>query len=280
MGLQALYDTPSWEWPQGAEELILRVLRDNGADKSDRLLAAEMAGDSVVVNDELADVLLSVLADGKAPDDLRSRAAISLGPALEYADIEWDEDRGGFDDPSAVPVSEQTFREILKTLHNTYMDAATPRHVRRRVLEAAVRAPQKWQQNVIREAYSSGDADWKLTAVFCMRYVRGFDKEILDSLTSKNEDVHYEAVCAAGNWEIDAAWPHVAGLLNAAETGKRLLLAAVEAAAIIRPNAAPELLYNLMDSGDEDIVAAINEALAMTGDGWEAEDGDYEDDQW
>ncbi len=68
MGLQTLYDTPSWEWPQGAEELILRVLRDNGADKSDRLLAAEMAGDSVVVNDELADVLLSVLADGKAPD--------------------------------------------------------------------------------------------------------------------------------------------------------------------------------------------------------------------
>jgi len=69
MGLQRLYDTPSWEWPQGADELILRVLRDNSADQSDRLLAAEMAGDSVVVNDELADVLLSVLADGKAPDD-------------------------------------------------------------------------------------------------------------------------------------------------------------------------------------------------------------------
>jgi hypothetical protein len=46
--------------------------------------------------------------------------------------------------------------------------------VRRRVLEASVRAPQDWHQEAIREAYSSGDESWRLTAVFCMRFVRGF----------------------------------------------------------------------------------------------------------
>ena len=60
-----------------------------------------------------------------------------------------------------------------------------------------------------RAAYSSDDEDWKLTAVFAMRSVRGFDGQILEALESENEDIHYEAVCAAGNWELEAAWSHV-----------------------------------------------------------------------
>ena len=43
-----------------------------------------------------------------------------------------------------------------------------------------------------------------------MRFVRGFDEQILEALDSKNPDTHYEVVLAAGNWEVDAAWPHVA----------------------------------------------------------------------
>ncbi|MFZ0611025.1 MAG: HEAT repeat domain-containing protein [Desulfobacterales bacterium] len=280
MDLKSLYDIVPWEWPKNADKLILGVLRDDGADTSDRILAATLAGDSVIVNDELVDVLLSVLGNGAEADDLRGRAAISLGPALEYADTEWVEEADTFDDPSAVPISEKTFRKVQETLHNIYLDAATPKNVRRRVLEAAVRAPQDWHETAIREAYSSADPDWKLTAVFCMRFVRGFDDAILESLTSKNEDIRYEAVCAAGNFEVDAAWPHITKIITSKKADKRLLLAAIEATAGIRPDETLTVLYDLLNSEDEDIVDAVHEAMAMAGDDWAEGSDDDEDDEW
>ena len=130
-----------------------------------------------------------------------------------------------------------------------------------------------------RAAYSSGDEAWKLTAVFCMRFVRGFDDQILEALGSQNPDIHYEAVCAAGTWEVDAAWPHIAALVTSEETEKDLLLAAIEAAAFIRPNEAPEMFLDLLVSDDEDIVDAVQEAMAMTGEPWDDEDEEDEDDE-
>ena len=97
------------------------------------------------------------------------------------------------------------------------MDTNVPKEVRRRILEASVRAPQDWHQNAIREAYSSGDESWRLTAVFCMRFVRGFNDQILEALEAENQDIHYQAVCAAGNWEVDAAWSHIASLITTEE---------------------------------------------------------------
>ena len=44
--------------------MFLRVLRDDRADESDRLLAAKMAGDCTVINDELAGALLSIVQSG------------------------------------------------------------------------------------------------------------------------------------------------------------------------------------------------------------------------
>ena len=144
------------------------------------------------------------------------------------------------------------------------MDTRVPHEVRRRILEASVRAPQKWHQNAIREAYSSGDDSWRLTAVFGMRYIRGFNTQILEALENKNEAIHYEAVCAAGNWEVDAAWSHIATLITTAGTDKYLLLAAIEAVASIRPQEAAEILIDLTESEDEDIAEAASEAIAMT----------------
>jgi len=111
-----------------------------------------------------------------------------------------------------------------------------PKLVRRRVLEASVRAVQDWHTDAIRAAAAGPDEDWKLTAAFCMQYVRGFDSQILDLLDSGNPDIHYEAICAAGTWELEDAWEHVAALLTSKSTEKPLLLAAIEAAASIRPH--------------------------------------------
>ncbi len=115
-----------------------------------------------------------------------------------------------------------------------------------------------------------------LTAVFCMGFVRGFNDQILEALEAKNQDIHYEAVCAAGNWEVDAAWSHIAGLVTTEETDKPLLLAAIEAMAGIRPQDAAAILIDLTQSNDEDIVEAAHEAMAMAEVFFDVEDDDDE----
>ncbi|MGD0265293.1 MAG: hypothetical protein ABSD47_10160 [Candidatus Methylomirabilota bacterium] len=257
MDVKTLKDTPPWDWPEGAGRMVLDLLRDDQAPESDRLLAAELAGDFTVVNDELVDALLSILHSGAQSATLRGKAAISLGPVLEHADTQ------GFEDPDEVPLTERTFHTIQQSLRTLYTDAGVPKEVRRRILEASVRAPQGWHQDAVRAAYEIGDEAWRLTAVFCMRYVRGFDTQILEALDSQSADVHYEAVCAAGNWGVDAAWPHIAALVASKRTDKPLLLAAIDAVAGIRPQEAPEILGNLTDSDDEDLVEAVYEAMAM-----------------
>lgn len=269
MDLKTLYDTPPWDWPEGTAKTFLGILRDDKADESERLLAAELAGDSTVINDDLADALLSILRNGDESEELRGKAVISLGPALEYAYMD------EFEDPDDVPISEEIFRGIQESLRELYMDAGVPKEVRRRILEASVRAPQDWHQDAIRAAYFSGDESWKLTAVFCMRFVRGFNDQILEALETENHDIHYEAVCAAGNWEVDAAWSHIASLITTEETDKPLMLAAIDAVAGIRPQEAAEILVDLTDSDDEDIVEAAYEAMTIA-EG--LSDDEYDDD--
>ena len=270
MDLKILRETPPWDWPKDTGKRLADILRDRGSDGDDRLLAAELAGDFTVIDDTLVGILLSILRGADESESLRGQAAISLGPALEYADT------GGFDDPDDVPISERTFREIRDSLRTLFRDASVLKDVRRRIVEASVRAPEDWHREAIRAAYASEDEDWKLTAVFGMRYVSGFDREIVAALESENPDVHYEAVCAAGVWSVAAAWPHVAALVTAKDVDKPLRLAAIDAVASIRPDDAGEILGDLLDSPDEDIVEAVHEALAMA-EG--ASDEDEEDEE-
>jgi uncharacterized protein (UPF0147 family) len=274
MDLQALKDTPPWDWPEGTAEKLLSVLRDQQATEPDRVLAAEMAGDFTVVNDELVEALLAILRNSEESQEVRARAAISLGPILEYADTE------GFEDPDDVPISERHFQQIQKSLRELHMDAQVPKEVRRRILEASVRAPQEWHKNAVLAAYSSGDNAWKLTAVFCMRFLRGFDKQIVEELENENPDIQLEAVLAAANWGVAAGWPQIAALIHSGRTPKSLLLAAIEAVPAIRPQEASEVLSGLIESDDEDIIEAVQEALAMAeepaGEGEDDEDADID----
>ena len=250
MNLRTLKDTPPWDWPEGTGKMLLDFLRDDRTSESDLLLAAELAGDLTVINEELVEALLSILRRGDRPERVRGRAAISLGPILEHADTQ------GFEDADDLPITERAFHRLQESLRKLYRDANVREEVRRRILEASVRAPQDWHEDAIRAAYSSGDEVWRLTAVFCMRFVRGFEEQILEALDTENPDIHYEAVVAAGNWGLDAAWPHVAALVTSKKTDKPLLLAAIEAIASIRPHEAVRMLDDLADSHDEDIAAA------------------------
>jgi hypothetical protein len=272
MDLKTLLDTPPWDWPADAGSIFRKILIDPRAKASDRLAAAELAGDFTVINDDLADVLLAIVRNAGEPEQLRARAAISFGPALEHGDL------GGFEEPDEMPITEGMARRIQDSLRELYLDHSTPKEVRRRILEASVRAPEAWHQDAIAQAYSAGDKKWMVTAVFAMRWVRGFDNQILAALESANPDIHYEAIHAAGNWELDAAWPHIVELLNDPDTPKPLLLAAIGAAGCIRPAEAGLVLVDLADSEDEDIAEAADEAMMMA-EGASAAEEDEEDDE-
>jgi hypothetical protein len=277
MNVKDLLDIPPWQWPSNAGRVLLKCLVDRQADPEDRLIAAELAGDLVVMNDELAESLLQIVLNKNEPDDLRGGAAIGLGPVLEQADVEYIDDE--FDDAESVPITPLTFRNIRESLHKVYLDESNPKEVRRRVLEGSVRSPQDWHRDAIRAAYSSGDKGWVLTAVFAMRYVRGFDDLILEGLRSADPEVHFQAVCAAGNWGLDAAWPHVVQLVQNSATRKPLLLAAIEAVGNIRPKEAGEVLMDLADSDDEEIAEAAEDAVAMAQAMSSEADDDEEDDE-
>lgn len=158
------------------------------------------------------------------------------------------------------------------------MDAEVPKEVRRSILEASVRTPQDWSADAIRAAYASNDRAWRLTAVFGMCFVPGFEDRILESLSSPDLDMLRHAVSAAGNWQLDAAWPHIEGILQDDDADKDVRLAAIEAAVSIRPEAAAERLVELTDSEDDDIADAATEALIMAETFEELEDEDDDED--
>ena len=274
MDLKMLVDTPPWEWPENAGKTIQTTLADRRANEADRTAAAELAGNLVVMNDGMADALMAIVSRDSEPEELRARAAISLGPVLEEADLD------GFDgDLSDPSISEQTFNKIQSLLQRVYLNKDVPKQVRRRALEASVRASQPWQENAIREAYASGDREWILTAVFGMRWIPGFDDQILESLKTEDEEIHYEAVNAAGDREVVGAWDHVLKLVQDPKTPQLLLLAAIEAVAAIRPSEARHVLSYLVDSPDEEIAEAVDEALMMVEARIQLESGEDEDEE-
>jgi hypothetical protein len=259
MNIHTLNDIPPWEWPEDAGEFISKVLREKNAPVSDRVLAAELAGENVVMNDDLGNLLLTIIQDNDEPEELRAKAAISLGPALEYGNMM------EFDDPDDIILSEKVFHKVQDQLQDIYQDTNSPKTLRRRVLEAAVRAPMDWHKQAIEGAYHSNDHEWQLTAVFCMGYVKGFDDQILESLKSDNPDIFYEAICAAGNWGLKAAWPYVQEIITRKDVDKPLLIAAIEASSHINPSESMEILSELSYSDDEEIAEAADEALTMSG---------------
>jgi uncharacterized protein (UPF0147 family) len=275
MDIKTLRDTPPWEWGRDADKVLKKTLSDRAADPSDRLTAADLAGDLVVINDDLANLLVDTVRNPNEPEELRGKAAISLGPVLEQTSID------EFDFPEDVHISEETYDHIRESLREVFEDTSVPKLVRRRVLEASVRASDDWHTDAVQTAYASGDHDWMLTAVFAMNYVRLSDAQIMESLQSPDPSIRLHAVEAAGTWEVDAAYPHILRLVKDSRTPKELRLAAIEAVAGIRPAEAGNVLEDLADSDDEEIAEAAQEAIDMAeamGDG--EDDDDEENDVW
>lgn len=176
MDLKAILNSAPWDWPENAGEILLAAVTDTHLDGEDRFSAVELAGEMSVINDDLARALLAILQDAAADEELRGAAAISLGPVLEYDADEVDTD------PESTLLSERTTASVQETLRACTQDADLPTLVRRRSLEASVRAPQEWHAEALQEAYTHEDPKWRLTAVFSMSWIKGFEDQILEAL--------------------------------------------------------------------------------------------------
>ena len=253
MSFRQLKDVPPWDWPENTPELLLTALLDPRTTDDDRQLAASLASEVTVIDDRLADALLHVLSSAEHSSEVRGAAAIALGPVLEESDTM------GFDDPEGVPISLAKFREIQAALHDLYRDESVPPEVRRRVLEASVRAPESWQRAAVRTAYASADRQERVTAVFCMAFLRDFEEQIVEALESDEDDVVFEAVRAAAACELRAAWPRVQKLLTQAGVPKALLLIAIEAVPSVRPEELG-VLDRFRSHPDPEIAEAATEA--------------------
>jgi hypothetical protein len=260
--LLLLEKTDPWQWPEDARDIVLRGLLD--ADARHRRIAAELAAHAM--DDSIAMQLLE-LACKDADDEVRAAATLAFGPALEEGDIcGWDDE---FDEP---PIGRASFNEVRSVLERIYRDAESPKLVRRRALEASVRAPAPWQRGATRAAWRSHDEEWRTTAVFCMGYLGEFDEELLDAL--EHRDHRPGAVVSAGLCGAEAAGDHILSLARSC-SDREIRLAAVEALGNLHPPGAHDLLVALSVSEDETLSLAAAEALALRGEGL---DDDLDDD--
>jgi uncharacterized protein (UPF0147 family) len=229
---------------------------------------------SVEMDDDLARGILGLIASD-APEDVRADAIVSLGPAVEECGVEYFEDD---EDPAVasewIPLSREAFAAVTAALREVYEDASQPTIVRRRAIEVLVRDPQPWMSDAIRRDFATEDRDWKMTAIFAMGFVRGFEREILEALRSTDGDLLYEAVRAAGNAEIAEAAPILETFALSDQTDRDVRLESITALPSVDHDCF-DLLDELADSGDDEIRAAAEEAieeLQMFGEDLEEDD--------
>jgi HEAT repeat protein len=212
-----------------------------------------------VMDDELAGKLVGII-QSDAGAELRGSAAIALGPALEEAfEVGFDDELDNDFDIRVLGQSRVV--EIQRVLRSMHDDEKQPSLVRRMCLEASVRAPQDWHPAAVLAAHQRSDKDWKMTALFCMGRLPGFEAEILEALSAADSDIVVEAVRSAGLSELNAAGPVILDLAASETPEPRVRCAAVEALALLETEGIEELLVSLTESDDESLAQAAFESL-------------------
>jgi hypothetical protein len=234
-----------WDWPEWASDTIIEGLRTD--DKAQQLSAAKLAAEGM--NESIGRIVIDLIRSTDADEEVRARAAIALGPALEECELDGFDD-SDLDDPV---LSQPLFEEAKKTLRSVYHDPSAPKIVRRRALEASIRAPQPWQEGAVRSSYLSGDEEWQVTAVFCMGFLDGFEAEIIEALQHDSYPILYEAVRAAGNACLDSASRYIRSIALDESADHDLRIVAIETVPSVAIPDAHELLASLSTSEDEEI---------------------------
>ena len=158
-------------------------------------------------------------------------------------------------------LTEPCVRQIQRTLRAAHDDETNPALVRRRCLEASIRAPQDWHPAAVAAAYTRNDEKWRLTGLFCMGRITGFDTQITECLKVKDPAVLVEAVRSAGLSEVPAAGPRVLELAASESTDPRVRHAAIETLATLETEGSDELLIALTESEDPLLAELAYESL-------------------
>lgn len=237
-------------------ELLVRL---TSADESERRDAREEL--HMLMNDEIARAYLDIIVSDAA-EPARADAIVGLGPVIEEAGIDYLDDDVEFEESPELgpPVTREMFDEIVEKIRAIYTDESQPKLLRRRALEVLVRDPQDWLAQEIRKHYNSSDLDWKLTAVFAMGYITGFEDEIAATVRNAQEPILYEAVRAAGSMEVSAAAGRIRELAQSDTADRETRIVAIEALPFVDDDA-EELLQELIGSDDEEIAEAAELAL-------------------
>ena len=213
------------------------------------------------MDDEIAQAFLDVAASD-ADERVRADVIIGLGPGLEEASDDYLDDDSAFllDPELGPPISREMYETIVREIRGIYEDEAQPKLVRRRAFEVLVRDPQPWLTPEIRRRFASEDPEWKVTAVFGMGYIAGFDREIVEVVQTGKGKLLFEAVRAAGGMEVTAAGKFIRELVTSQTTERDLRLVAIDALPNVDRDSF-EILDRLARSDDEDIAAAAEAAL-------------------
>lgn len=243
--------------PEKSAQLVEKI-RDRSLAEDERLIAIKLGGDLMNMDDPVAEALLAVVTSDEESEELRANAAIALGPVLEDCDLM------GFDfDDDDVAISEETYSILRRELKRLVLEEHQPRDVRRSAMEASVRAPDDWHEPEIRAALESDDPMWKITAVFSMGFVGGFDRQILAALDDDDPRIEREAILAAGHQSVGEAFPKILALAKSEEAERALRLAAVEALSGYDSTAAIETLHTLAEHEDEEIAELAEYGLSF-----------------
>jgi hypothetical protein len=258
------------------QELLKRLTH---ADEDVRREAREEL--HMVMDDEIALAFLGV-ARGEGTEAIRADSLVGLGPVideagLDYADgIEFD-----FGPELGPPVSREVFKSIVDDIRRLYEDEAQPKVIRRRALEVLVRSPEPWLREEIRKHYASDDADWKLTSVFAMGFITGFDEEIAETVKTADESLLFEALNAAGSMGVTSAARRVRELAQSSRD-MEIRVAAIEALPNVDPDGAAGILQQLIGSDEEEVArtaeAVLDELLMDEGLDDLDDDDDFDDD--
>jgi hypothetical protein len=228
--------------PEERNAVFDAVIEDRDAELVD-LLLDHLEG---FLDERQCERLVELALDREASAELRARAAIALGPAMELWEIERD--------PFPVGGEELTFDpEVAERIHRSLLalvrDEEAPKLVRRRAFEAAVRSLSDDHDALIRRFWGDSDPEWRLTAMFAMGQNTRYEKEVLAAIDDASLDpvVRAEAFRSAAGLDLREASGRAEAIAAEAGESEHLRGGAMVAFARFEPLEAADLLETIAE---------------------------------